>query len=133
MYCDANGRPDQDGDFELINGKPILRDGRRIRIGSTVFRDGALHPTGFLTLDEQSFADSAEGQHLVAYAKSSYSLRARHPSFTGAQWSDQMADAVIREQVARARRAANDAALADARTRVQSTLDAVDLNAWRKA
>jgi hypothetical protein len=40
MYCDANGRPDPNGDYELINGSVCVRDGRGI-VFNRMFMDSA--------------------------------------------------------------------------------------------
>lgn len=44
MYFDANGRPNPNGDYELIDGKQVLRDGRRVRFDLLHILDSAKLP-----------------------------------------------------------------------------------------
>lgn len=101
MYCDATGRPDPNGQYQLVDGKVLLRPG-----GYTSF-DVALMdaaPRGnrvFLTdaafTDaERTFADSAEGQYVIAKAKSDHRLRTAYLGDRAPAWTDAMAMGVIR-------------------------------------
>lgn len=40
MFCDAEGRPDPNGDFQMVDGKMIVRDGRTVRM-PIMMRDSA--------------------------------------------------------------------------------------------
>lgn len=102
MYYDSHGRPDPNGDFEMVNGKQVLRDGRSIRFNVSLI-DGKpaasgtsqvfLRDTPAQITDAQitTFRDSAEGRELVAYAKSKHALNASR----GGQWTADMERAVI--------------------------------------
>ena len=97
MYCDANGRPDPNGDYQLINGKKILRDGRAVRFDALLMRDSAAPSQVFLkdasthfTDAERQLADSDEGRLIVTRAKGAHYrkhayLGDRAPAFTDAQ------------------------------------------------
>jgi hypothetical protein len=48
MFCDITGKPDPNGDYELVNGSLVVRDGRSVRFdrllmdsaaGARTFRD----------------------------------------------------------------------------------------------
>lgn len=67
MYCDRHGRPDANGDYELVNGTVCLRDGRSTSF-SLMFMDGAARAT-VLTDSERSLATAkAMRDHLLRYA-----------------------------------------------------------------
>lgn len=85
-FCDANGRPDPYGDYQLINGKVCLRPGGRIGF-DLAFMD-ATPATGavFLT-DAEPVVDAAERTVAVARAKMIHNLSHAHlgdsaPKFT---------------------------------------------------
>jgi bacterioferritin-associated ferredoxin len=62
MFCDANGRPAPDGDYTLINGRPILRDGRSVTLQVHMIDAKTGAPT---TIDEAlkaTFAEMAKAQ-----------------------------------------------------------------------
>lgn len=40
-YCDHLGRPDPNGDYEIIGGKILLRDGRHIGLNVMMFLDAS--------------------------------------------------------------------------------------------
>ena len=73
MYCDANGQPDPNGDFQLINGNVCIRDGRRVSF-DLMFRDAA--STGPRTFsdakqpDEPTSIDQALAQAFKQSAES---------------------------------------------------------------
>lgn len=46
MFCDANGNPNPNGDFQMIDGKLIMRPGRRLHFDITMMRDSASRSTG---------------------------------------------------------------------------------------
>jgi len=136
MYCDANGRPDPNGDFELIRGKVCLRDGRPARFSIADFRDGAPRSSVYLTdgsvlvADAQiaTFRDSAQGKEFLALLRSSpNSSRPDAKALT----ADEEA-AAIRRHLGGSRPQTVDADIAAARTREEAAYQAQDPNAWRK-
>lgn len=62
MFCDSRGRPDPNGDYELINGKLCLRDGRSITF-PMMFRDKiAAEPKSIDEALRQRFAEMAKAR-----------------------------------------------------------------------
>jgi len=107
MYCDANGHPDPNGDYQMMDGKMVLRDGRRAHFSIGMFRDGAPASTVFirdgavmLNDAERVFADSGEGQSVVARAKHAHYLRTAYLGDRAPEFTDQQAVAAIRTAVA---------------------------------
>lgn len=108
MYCNAQGHPDPNGDYEMRGGKMILRDGRRIGVDLS-FMDAAPKPSGqtvyltdaiTFTDAERQFADSAEGQTAVAYAKSNHDLRHAYMGANAPAFTDAQAQAIVKSAVA---------------------------------
>lgn len=125
MYCDASGRPDPNGDYEIINGKKVLRDGRYARF-DLAFRDSApdrsvfLHdaPTQITDAQIATFRDSAAGQEAIAYAKSVHAIN----GWRSGPWSDQMERQAIADALTPDARpsAITDAAMADAKAQEEA-------------
>jgi len=146
-FCDANGRPDPNGIYELINGRPVLRDGQSMRF-SLAFMDSSVRAgTGghrvFLTDDrarialtdaEQRFADSAEGKAAIAYERSKHALSEAHRGTGSRPWTDAMEADAIRHLTAQQAQAATSAVdLGDAASLADQAWAGAnnDLNAWR--
>jgi hypothetical protein len=108
MYCDAQGRSDPNGDFQMIGGKTTLRPGRGIGFdlafidtapasGSVFLRDNS----ATFSDAERQFADSAEGQCVVAYARSCHRLSTGHLGDRAPEFTDARAAAAIKAEVAK--------------------------------
>lgn len=110
MYYDAYGRPDPSGHYEIRDGKlvgRVLRPGEHVSFdlsfadaapsaGRVFLNDAA---TAF-TDAERTFADSAEGQMLVAKARGEHRMRHAYRSDGAPAFTDAMAAEVIRSEVA---------------------------------
>jgi cytochrome c553 len=145
MYCDANGRPDPNGDYEMINGKKVLRDGRSASFGLN-FRDGAPskssvflrdNPTMFTDAERQLF-DSDEGRSIIAYARHCHRLSTGHLGDRAPEFTDAQAAAAIKQTIAQregsARKIAQMTADADAleQQAAQARKDMIArMNGWR--
>lgn len=106
--------------------REVLADGEHARM-SLLMRDSASN----LTTDEAAFRDSAEGQTVIAYAKSRFNLAISHPSHSGQNWTPAMADAAIRDHLGPSQTA--DPGLVAAQTAADAAYQrGIDgLNAWR--
>jgi hypothetical protein len=83
MYCDRHGRPDPNGDFQLINGKLIIRDGRYVASESMFMMDNKGSSATSLTDAERNYvATRAKAKHDQRYAYLAPDLR---PSFSAEQ------------------------------------------------
>ena len=138
MFCDANGRPNPDGDYQFIDGKMILRDGRSARM-NIMLMDSAHDAPGFIRdgsvqiADAQvvTFRDSPQGQEFLAQLRSSPTHR--HP--TSAPLTADAESAAIRQHLAgssQPQTAADGAAIASAHQAMERAWQTNDLNAWRK-
>lgn len=147
IFCDAHGRPDPNGIYELINGRPVLRDGQSMRF-SMAFMDSAARPDSgghrvFLTDDrtrttfsdtERRFADSAEGQAAIAYERNKHALSEAHKGADARPWTDAMEADAIRHLTAQQGQTTTFAIdLGDAATLADAAWTKAndDLNAWR--
>ena len=80
MYCDANGQPDPNGDFQLINGNVCIRDGRRVSF-DLMFRDTA--STAPRTFSDAKPADPASIDEVVGQALKNAAERAGSKDLAG--------------------------------------------------
>ncbi len=118
MYCDANGRPDPNGDYQMIDGKMLLRDGRCIRFSvnmmdgkpaassaNQVFlRDTSPVPTMFNDAENRLFM-SDEGRVLVARARATHERKHAYMGDSAPAFTDAQAAQVIRQATAQKARA----------------------------
>lgn len=98
QYVDANGRPDPNGDFELIGGKQILRDGRSVS-SVMLMRDSAV-TTGTVTICD------AQCGMIVAKARAEHQLRTAYMGDGAPEFTDAMAQAAVDRATAAAARSA---------------------------
>lgn len=111
MYCDRHGRPDPNGQFQMKDGKVILREGGRVSFdlsfydsappSSSVFLQDT--PVTFNDAERQLF-DSAEGQSIIAYAKSKHRMGTAYLGDRAPEFTDAQAAAAIKAHVAQSER-----------------------------
>ena len=137
MFCDANGRPNPDGDYQLINGNMILRDGRSARLNIMLMDGQAGRPpssqcTSAQVSDVQvtTFRDSPAGKEFLALLRNP--ANASHPQHH-ALTADQEADAVRQHLARPASHTMDTAAIEVAQAREATAYAACDPNAWRRA
>jgi hypothetical protein len=133
MYCDEHGKPHPDGDFQMMDGKMVLREGRSIRFSMALLDTARQAPTVFMhdaatfTDAERTFADSAEGRAVIARAEMVHDQQRRRGeadnTFTDTQATAAIKAALVGQSqaqqgssatvVADAQRVVADAAYAD--------------------
>lgn len=118
MFYDQKGRPDPNGNCQMIDGKLVLRPGHSMRfdismIDSMPTSSVFLNDSGTQISDAQltTFRDSDEGRLAIAYAKSVHNLNGGR----NGPWTDQMERRALADAIsANARSPITDATLADA-------------------
>ncbi|WP_164488905.1 hypothetical protein [Sphingobium sp. LF-16] len=122
MFYDQKGRPDPNGNCQMIDGKLVLRPGHSVRfdismIDSMPTSSVFLTDSGTQISDAQltTFRDSDEGRLAVAYAKSVHNLN----SSCNGPWTDQMERQALADAMAVKPRDSliSDAAMADAKAK----------------
>lgn len=105
MYCDATGRPHPNGHYQMIDGKVsrrVMQPGEYVSF-NMAFMDSApsanrvfLMDTATFTDAERQFADSAEGQFVVAQARASHTRKTAYLGSRAPVFNDAMAAGAIR-------------------------------------
>lgn len=127
MYCDAQGRPDPNGNYQLIDGKLVLRRGA---VSFDITLIDSASPGATLTEAEKSYA--------IAAAKEKHDLRHRYlPASERPAFSAEQETAVIAAAKARkvaAQQTPNTVEVAQLRsvaTAQRAARKYVAANAWR--
>lgn len=109
MYCDANGHPDPRGDYSMIDGKitrRMMQPGEHVGFDmafmDSAARAGHVFLTDATTFNdaERQFADSAEGQFVVAQARTSHARKNRYLGDSARDFTEAMAANAVRAAVA---------------------------------
>lgn len=102
MRCDRHGNPDPNGEFDLKDGKVILRNGTTIRYDIMARDTAAPHASLFLTDTtkltdaERAFADSAAGHLAVAKVRAEHARQHRYLGDSAPLFTEGMAAAAAR-------------------------------------
>ena len=81
QYCDAYGRPDPDGKFEIVPRKKPLKDGERVGFELAFMEGAAPRPKGS---NMPTSADAAVAYARMVYDKQHAYLGDKAPAFTDA-------------------------------------------------
>lgn len=105
MHCDRHGHPDANGDYQMVDGKIVLRDGRRAHFDITMMDNAPRTATFFrdatmFTDAERQMFDSDEGKSIIAHAKMCHRLSNGYLGDRAPEFTDAQAASAIKKHVA---------------------------------